>query len=203
MTHVNVAAEGACDIRAVERLAGRYGIVVGTRYDCRGKSKLDNRLLGFLSAAIHAPWIIVRDLDEDASCAPGFIAARGIQAPNLACFRLAVRSIEAWLFADPDGLSSWLGVKRSQIPAAPDSVTSPKMTLVQLASQSKNRSIKARLVARPEDGSIVGPEYGAALYEFIDNHWDVSAAVGSGLSPSLTKAAHRIEQLKDRLDAAV
>ncbi|NNG71268.1 hypothetical protein HLI18_15300 [Rhizobium laguerreae] len=110
-----------------------------------------------------------------------------------------MRSIEAWLFADRVGLANWLGVKISNMPTLPESILDPKQNLAQIAAKSRQRELKSRLMARPEDGAIVGPEYGAAIFEFIDRHWDVESAIKGALSPSLLKAATRISELRDRL----
>ena len=195
MITFTIAAEGVSDIRAVERILEICGLQAGTRHNCRGKSTLDSRLAGFLSAAQHSHWIILRDLDNDATCAPEFIAGRSLRVPPRASLRLAIRSVESWLFADREGLSSWLRVKSATIPSNPEAVLNPKQTLVQIAARSSSKLIRQRLAARPEDGAMVGPEYGAALYEFIDQHWDVAGAIHSGISPSLSKAALRIAAL--------
>lgn len=147
MTTVTLAAEGACDIQALRKLAIMYGLKVGPTYDCRGKSKLDQRLDGFLQAAQFGPWIILRDLDHDFECAPTLVRGMQIAAPDLGCFRVAVRSIEAWLLADRKGASSWLRVKESAIPSDPELLANPKQRLVQLAASSTNRTIKAPMRA--------------------------------------------------------
>lgn len=195
MTPVNIAAEGACDIRAVERIAQLYGLDIGAKYDCRGKSKLDARLHGFIAASQYGPWIILRDLDTDATCAPSLLASLNTQNHDLTCFRIAVRSIESWLFADKSGLSQWMNVRSAQIPNEPESVQNPKQLLVQIAATSRSRLIKERLCAREADGAMVGAEYGAAIFEFIDQHWDIEKSIEAGTVSSLTKAANRIREL--------
>ncbi len=199
MMRVNIAGEGACDVRAVERILEIYGLEVAAKYDCRGKSKLDKRLPGFLAASNHMPWVILRDLDNDAECAPALIAVANLQLSPPARFRVVVRSIESWLFADREGLANWMGVKSSLIPKSPENILDPKQNLAQLAAKSRQRDLKSRLAARPEDGAIVGPEYGAAIFEFIDKHWNVEKAIEDALSPSLVKAANRISELRDEL----
>lgn len=195
MTSITIAGEGACDLRAIEAIAAYYSLKVQAKYDCRGKPNLDRRLNGFLTASAYTPWIILRDLDQDAACPAELIASMGITVPPLCRFRIVVRAVEAWLLADWQGISEWLKVKPSIIPPQPELLSNPKQSMAQLAAHSKSRALRDRLVARPEDGSVVGPEYGSALYEFIDNHWNPERAVGNDRAPSLTKAFAKIGEL--------
>lgn len=195
MTNVTIAGEGACDLRAIEAITDFYSLKIQAKYDCRGKPNLDKRLSGFLTASAYSPWIILRDLDQDATCPAALITTMHITAPPLCRFRIVVRAIEAWLLADWQGLSDWLKVKPSLIPSQPELLANPKQSMAQLAAHSKSRTLRNRLVARPEDGSIVGPEYGSALYEFIDKHWDPERAVRNDRSQSLARAFAKIGEL--------
>jgi hypothetical protein len=193
MTFVTLAVEGICDERALRKIVEGVGFDVAVTHNCRGKSKLDARVPGYLQAALYSPWVILRDLDQDAQCAPEFIASRGITPPITARFRVAVRSLEAWLLADRTNISRYLGVAVGALPNVPDVEAHPKTTMANLAARSRRRAVRDRMAPRPDDGAQIGPEYEAALIEFIDNHWDFRKA--SERSNSLAKAIVGIETL--------
>jgi hypothetical protein len=195
MSLVTLAIEGICDERAMRKLVERVGFEVSTTHNCRGKSKLDQRIYGFLSAAKHSPWIVLRDLDNDAPCAPTYLAERNLEVPPTARFRLAVRSLEAWLFADRVAIAQFLMVSEGRIPTNPDALENPKSKMAEIAAYSKKRSIRDRMAARPENGARIGPEYEAALLEFIDGQWDPLRA--RNRSSSLSKAIIAVESLWD------
>lgn len=149
MISVTIAAERMCDIAAIEKIAKSVGFAIGNTYDCRGKSRLDHRLNGFLAAAAHSPWIIARDLDADADCAPSLLAKKGIVVPDLACLRIAVRSLESWIFADKHNFGGWLGIPVGRLPNAPEQLANPKQTLANLAASSRKRVIQQRMAPAP------------------------------------------------------
>lgn len=102
---VSIAVEGASDAAIMRRVCATAGIQVGAEFVARGKGNLDPRLGGYNNAARFSPWLVVRDLDHDADCAPTLVNQL---LPNCApgmCFRVPVRSIEAWLLGDRDGFA--------------------------------------------------------------------------------------------------
>src|SRR5262245_64345929 len=66
-----------------------------------GKGRLDPKLRGYLDAASRSPWLILRDLDHDADCAPMLVAKHAMSG-NRSALRIPVRSAEAWLLADTE-----------------------------------------------------------------------------------------------------
>jgi hypothetical protein len=201
MTALTLAAEGICDIRALERIARDSGFDIDRTYNCRGKTKLDKRLPGFLQAGIHAPWLVLRDLDEDAACAPVFLASRALAVPPQTIFRLAVRSLEAWLMADRKNFATWLGVSATLVDQQPEIIVRPKIAVSNLAARSNKRTIRERMAPRPENGASIGPEYEAALIDFIENHWNFRAAAATQRAPSLTRAVVAIQSLFQTLNS--
>lgn len=201
MTGIIIAAEGACNALAVRVIAESFGIAVYAQYDTGGKNRLDERLPAYLKAADHSYWLISRDLDQDAECAPQFVQQREIiVGPN--CYLLiAVRSVEAWLLADRDNFSAFLSVPKSKLAASPEGLEHPKTHVAQLALTSRRGDVRRRMAGRPADGAAIGAEYGAAIYEFIRSHWDFRSAAASGRSPSLSRAFVRIEAMSQRLAA--
>lgn len=196
MTFVSIAVEGACDGLAAQKLVESCGLSVRVVHDCRGKPSLDKRLEGFLRAANHSGWFILRDLDNDAACAPTFLRDKSLTIPKLASFRVAVRSLEAWLLADANNVAEWLNVKTSAIPTEPEEMPWPKRDLANIAAKSRTKLVRERMAPRPENGSIVGPEYGAAVFEFIRDRWDFEQAIRSGRAPSLEKAVSSLKRLE-------
>jgi hypothetical protein len=109
------------------------------------------------------------------------------------CFRIAVRSVEAWLLADREGLARFLGVPPVRIPADPDQLPRPKETLVQLATRSLRRVIRQDVVPRPGRGRPVGPAYSSQLIDFIESSW--CPGLAAGFSDSLRRCQKRITEL--------
>ena len=100
MTVVKLAAEGIVDFAVLRRLSREAGLLPGEEYGGRGKSHFDQRIPGYNLAAKIEPWLTARDLDKDAECA-GKLAREILPKPaKLMCFRIVVRSVEAWLMAD-------------------------------------------------------------------------------------------------------
>jgi hypothetical protein len=180
---VTVAVEGLADIPVVERLLATVGLGVGPVHVLGGKDKLDGRLNGYNNAARHAPWLVLRDLDSDAACAPELVSAR-LGSPSAGMhFRIAVRATEAWLMADRQRLARFLGVPEARVSAAPEALTDPKRTLVDLARRSRFRAVRDDMVPARATSAQVGPGYTSRITEFVQEYW--RPAVAARLSPSL------------------
>lgn len=135
------------------------------------------KLNGYNSAAWHAPWLVLVDLDNDGDCAPPLRQAwLPTPAPYL-CFRVAVRQVEAWLMADAETLAGYLSVKRTAIPTNPEALRNAKDEMVKLAGQSRRAAIRKDKVPRPSSGRRVGPAYASRLIEYVAKCWrpDVAA----------------------------
>ena len=189
---LTAAVEGPVDDVALRRIAESAGVEVSTVYVTNGKGNLVRRLEGFNSAAQHAPWLVVVDLNGTA-CAPELLAEiLPAPSPLMTC-RVAVRAIEAWLMGDVDRLASFLSVAASRFPADPDAVNDPKQALVNLAAHSRRRAIREDMTPRPGSGRSVGPNYSGRLIEFIT---DESAGwrpdVAANRSDSLARALRAV-----------
>lgn len=127
---VTVAVEGDLDAAVALRLIREAALLPGPIYGRSGKHRLDKSLRGFNNAARHAPWLVLRDLDHDAACAPELVAQLLGHPSAQMCFRVAVRQIEAWLLGDQKRLAELLQVPATQMPADPEGLEDAKGALV-------------------------------------------------------------------------
>lgn len=164
---VSGVVEGLIDEAVVRRLVEFAGGIPATIYGKQGKHHLLQHLKGYNRAARLQRWVVLVDLDQDADCAPPF---RGLWLPVASpgmCFRVAVREIEAWLMADRDRFSGFIGTSSSRIPRFPDLVDDPKRLVVALALHSRSRIIREELTPRPGSGRVVGSAYTSRMIEYV------------------------------------
>lgn len=191
---VTVAFEGESDRGMVSRLVQELGIKVGISYCCDGQPNLFRRLPGFNCAASRSVWFVFTDLDAE-SCAPDLVS-RVLPSPsNGMALRVAVRATEAWLLADREKMAEWLGVRLGLVPREPDSLDNPKLRLVDLARQSRHRSLQSQLVPSRNSGRPVGPGYTTEINLFAQKRWRPNVA--ALVSPSLDRA---IRSMRKKLE---
>ena len=70
MRVVSVSTEGPVDTALARRVCTEVGLAVVAVHGERGKHRLDRSLDGYNAAARHGSWFVLRDLDNDADCAP-------------------------------------------------------------------------------------------------------------------------------------
>ena len=175
-------AEGPTDRAAALALIKVAGVLPGPDYATRqksvsGKDQLDKKMPAYNAAAAHEPFLLIRDLDDDADCAPSFLTETKTEIARFMCFRIAVRSLEAWLMADAEALAKWLHVNAARVPAAPENLENPKQALLALVRESTSKDIKSDLLPSPKSGRQIGPLYAARLQEFIRESWDIRRTV--------------------------
>lgn len=166
---ISGAVEGIIDEAVLRCLVQHVGAQVGPMHGKNGKKPLRKRLNGYNQAARFNPWVVLVDLDQDAACAPPLRAAWLPSPAPFMCFRVAVREVEAWLLADRERLSKFLGVAALRIPRDPEAELYPKRTMVRLAKQTRRREIREDMVPRLESGRTVGPAYASRLIEFASH----------------------------------
>jgi hypothetical protein len=195
---ISLAVEGAVDEAVMRRLVAHTGGQTGSVYGRNGKTALRARIKGYNQAARHAPWVVLVDLDSDADCAPP-IRDEWVPEPavNL-CFRIAVREVEAWLMADAQTLSRYLGVGSRKILVEPEKLKRPKEAMVNLARGSRRKDIRADMVPREKSGRRVGPAYPSRLIEYVQEHWRPDVAAER--SESLQRAIRCLEKLVKTAD---
>jgi hypothetical protein len=193
MLPVNVLVEGPTDEPVAKKLLGHVGLEVGTIYGRKGKAHLLERLPIYNKAAHFTPWFVLVDLDMDAQCASQ-AALRWLSHPaNGMRFRVAVRSVEAWLMADRESIASFLAVSIAKIPQNPDLDSNPKQTFINIARTSRNKSIREDIVPRQGSGAKVGPLYLARLNDFTVHQWEPSE--GEKHSQSLRRCIRALSTL--------
>ena len=194
---VSAAVEGSLDEVVVDRLIRHVGGHPGIVYGKNGKSFLRDRIDGYNSAAHHAPWVVLVDLDAEGECAPSVREAWLRHPAPLMCFRIVVRAIEAWLMADAERLAAFIGVARSKVPADPEGLDHPKQVMVNLARLSRRREVRQDMVPRQESGRTEGPAYTSRLIEYATDRWRPDVAVLR--ADSLRRAVARLQRLAGRI----
>jgi hypothetical protein len=193
VAYITIAVEGLADEPVVRKVLAAAGHHVAYAYVLHGKHALDRSLPGYNNAARHAPWVVLRDLDHDADCAPTLLTRLLPEPADLMHFRIAVRALEAWLLADAHGLSRFLGVASRFLPADPDAVGNPKRELVNLARHSRSPAIREDMVPAEGTTGKVGPAYRSRLTEFTMGAWQPRAAAER--SASLRRCLACLDQL--------
>ena len=196
MQSVCVATEGLIDTAVVRRICLEIEIEIAAIYGESGKDRLDGALVGYNAAARFGTWVVLRDLDTDADCAPS-LRARLLAAPAPGMvFRIAVREIEAWLIADQHSFARYFSVPPVRIPNDPESVLRPKEFLVNLVRRSRSRTIREDVVPREGSKARVGPGYAGRMIEFASTVWSPHEA--SVRSESLKRCLARLSHLRTR-----
>lgn len=193
---VSAAVEGIVDKAVLVRLLADAHAPEGHVYVAEGKPNLRKKVPAYNHAASLRPWIVLVDLNRQAECAPAFRAVWMPSPSQFMCFRVAVRAVEAWLLADRERISRFLAVPVNKLPHAPDLLDAPKLTLANLARQSRNRDLREDMVPRPNSGRSEGPAYSSRLIEFVTNLWRPAAA--TRYSDSLRRCRNAIDELVAR-----
>ena len=196
MQPVHVATEGLIDTAVVRRVCKEIEIEIAAVYGGSGKDRLDGALSGYNAAARHAAWLVLRDLDTDADCAPS-LRARLLSAPARGMiFRIAVRETEAWLIADLHSFARFFSVSPGRVTTDPESIPRPKEYLVNLVRRSRSRAIRDDVVPREGSKARVGPGYAGRMIEFVSTAWSPHEA--SQRSDSLRRCLDRLSRLQPR-----
>jgi hypothetical protein len=191
---VTVAVEGTTDVPVVERILGAARLQMGPVHVAAGKDRLDARLTAYNYAARHHRWLVLRDLDRDAACAPDLVTARLPTRSTYLCFRIAVRATEAWLIADRERLARFLGVPERTVSEHPEDLDDPRRALIALAQRSRHRAVREDMVPAHGTSAQVGPGYTSRIIEFAKGAWRPSVAARS--SPSLAGCIRCLQRLR-------
>lgn len=190
MEPVTVVTEGTTDRAVALRLCQHSELVVARAIVAGGKGTLDQKLAGYNRAAKGMRWLVLRDLDHDADCAPDLVRERLSHPSSRMLFRVAVREVEAWLLADASGVAGFLGVAESRVPTRPEELDDPKQELIRIARRSRKRAVRDAIVPREGSGAVEGPLYITTITEFALLHWRPDEAAGR--SESLRRCMARL-----------
>jgi hypothetical protein len=196
---VSGAVEGVVDEAVLRRLIELTGARLGPVYGKNGKKHLQQKINGYNHAARINQWVVLVDLDQDANCAPSLRDSWLPKPSPYMHFRVSVHAVEAWLLADRERISAFLGVPTSRIPSDPEAESQPKRILVDLARHSRRREIREDMVPRPSSGRMAGPGYTTRLIGFVADTaagWQPDAAARS--SDSLNRCLRCLRQLSSR-----
>lgn len=194
MTVVSCAVEGDLDEAVARRLLDHAGLECGPVYGLMGKQYLRQRITGYAAAAAQSPWLVLIDLDHEASCGAALVATWLPNPPRRLRIRVAVHEVEAWLLADRRALARFLSISRDLVPRAPDVIDDPKAALVGLARRSRSRTVREGMAPRPNSGRTIGPLYVAELSRFVREYWDVDSAADA--SDSLMRCLRSLQRLR-------
>jgi hypothetical protein len=193
MTYFHCVFEDDLTLEVIKRLFFLFQekVKIGTPIHCHGCGKIRKNINAYNKASVHHPFFIIVDLDTNA-CAPSLIETWLPSGLNTHCiFRVAVREIESWLFADRDGLAKFLAVPITLLPRDSETIEDPKRLLLNISRRSRKREIREGLA--PLDDTVrIGPDYNYYLSHFVRNFWDIDEAQKKSQS-----LARTIEKLRD------
>lgn len=197
MTSVILAVEGDTDVPFAQKLLQKAGLAIGKTIRS-SKSRMDPQLMSWNRAAGSSPWFVMRDLDQDASCAPGLVQSLVPHRQPLFCLRVVVRALEAWALADADAVARYFCVRSGAVSGTPDAIANPKRYLVDLARRSTKKAIVKDMVPGRGASRPVGPGFERRLIEFGTDHWRLEVARRA--SPSLQRAVYAASRLREQID---
>lgn len=167
-----------------------FGLCIGRQ----GIGYIRQRLSKLNQAARGMRIVVIADRDRPSNCPINMIRQwlGSERHPNL-LIRLAEMEIEAWIMADGEQLSQFLGVSYARIPRSFDDIPDPKRELVRLAGFSRRRTVREGMCPASRSSAVVGPEYNSELERFVITNW--RPEVASQSSPSLARAIEKIRAL--------
>jgi hypothetical protein len=193
---VNLAVEDELSEAVVRKLLAQSqpGFAIGCAYRRGGFGYLRRTVAGFNQAARGVPFVLLTDLDRW-QCAPALIGD-WLPQPRHAnlIFRVAVRTVEAWLLGHRSAFARFLGIPEVLIPRDVDDLKDPKAALIGLAQRSRYRHRREAIVPRPGSTARIGPDYNGCLGEFVTQQWDAGEAARS--SPSLQRARRSLRAFR-------
>lgn len=190
MTDIYIVGEDSVTRAIIRRLIKDYApnLSVLREEPVRG-SQMKGLVSSFNKLAQFNPVVLLGDLDTD-DCAP---AAKqkllnGEKQSEDFLVNIAVDEAEAWLYADKEGLSSYLGVPSASIPDSSlqrmggprerlevevNLKTSMHLTKT-LVLESSKEELKNQILS--PDGRCKGKEYNSAMVPFIEEYWSPERA---------------------------
>ncbi len=190
MVDIFIVGEDSVTLAILRRLIKDYApdLTIAREGPVRG-SQLKQKATNYNKLAHSIPVVLLEDLDTE-DCAP--IARKKLlngeeQSPDF-IINIAVDEAEAWLYADREGLSEYLGVPIDSIPVSTlqrmggphqrlevgtEIKTSLHLT-TSLILKSSSVILKEQILST--DGHCKGKEYNSAIIPFIETAWNPERA---------------------------
>jgi len=197
---VDYVGEGRSDDIIARRMILAANGVPGTSYrrplSGTGKDSLDARLRGLNKGTLFRnPVLALRDLDDDAACAPALLAVLLPDKNPKMLLRVCVNQVESWLMADKEAYARFCGVPLRHIPDSPETVGNPKALIQSLGESGKAIKLHRHFIRLKRTGVPMWGMLGEWHAEFAQKYWDPMRAAGSNRSPSLVRALARLKEL--------
>lgn len=196
---IHLLLEGQLEEAVANRLLSHCGHTVGNVYGKQGVHFIKNKTHSFHSIAKSGtPVLVLTDfMDSKCQCIPEAINTyllKYITNPSpLFLLRFAVMEIESWLISDRFGFAQYFKISIKRIPTEPEKEIDPKATVVTLAKNSRNITIKNSIVPDSKHRGKVAPGYNSILTDFVLNYWNIENA--SYTSSSLRRCLEKLKSL--------
>lgn len=162
-----------------------------------GFGYLKQKIVSFNKMAKFMPVIVLADLDRAESREALLESWLPGEKSDGLVFAVAVREVESWIMADSESFSDFLGVSKTVIPRAPDSIEKAKWKLLEVVGRSTKRTIKDEILPKRGSTSPVGLGYNENLSKYVLESWSLERARAA--SPSLGATFDHLLNLKDSI----
>lgn len=208
---VYVSAEDPVTKAIVERLLAYCStrFVVFKEIPARG-GEIKNKIQELNNLAASRPVILLTDLDTE-YCAPQLkskLLKDMAQSPNFV-INIAIDEAEAWLMADREGFSKYLGIPIDVIPESTMQKMGGSKPVLEMdfcyksslylthkiAPQSFNEELKQQIAVQGQ--ACKGKEYNSAMLPFVKEVWNIEAATQN--SDSLSRMIRRLCDLEQAM----
>ena len=194
--YAQVIVEGPTDIPVVTALmrAAGWNDNQFKVMSANGKGAIDRGIKKYWEAARVLPYVIFRDLDQDAEGCPVTLRAQLVEhtpgeSPDL-LIRIVDQCIESWILADREGVAEFCNRSAASV-KPPASHHKPY-----LLSIMKEAKLKDAVEEKGRELDF-GPAYALHLQRLMTHHWSIERAAAE--SDSLRRALERLTELHNRL----
>lgn len=205
---VFISGEDAVTLAVLKRMLAYVSprFVILNNIPARG-GEVKKRVLESNDLSEDFPVIMLLDLDD--GCAPDLKTTllQGQSQNNHFLLNISVDEAEAWLMADRQGFSKYFGIDINLMPIPQmqkqggrvermEMYFPMKSSLVlthQLALKSRKKEIREKVGVADPKGPKKGKEYNDAVIPFVENVWNIDAALPN--SDSLQRMVRRLHAL--------
>jgi len=192
---INVLVEGTLDEAVARRLIRYSGHEFGVAYGKKGWTYIAQRIASFDQGVTDQALLILVDLmDTGLQCPDEVVGAWLPNRRKNSLLRVVVREIESWVLADRSSTAVFLNVALQKMPHFPEELSDPKQALINIARNSRSKSIRTALVPADNFSSSEGPLYSSELIRFVSTVWSPEQAAESSIS--LRKCMFRLAELE-------